>query len=402
MAFALAHLSPGDVIRFHAIGGGAGARATTAVVAVLAVAFRRRGRIRVTVVDTDGDSYELVPDELLEPPEVVAKVDLPEPYLPNSVSFAHDVARQLKNRRLARPSGNGRADKKPKNGDRPSGMEKKSRPAILTKDDVPPDARRGLKRLEKIEADLARARQVASGRADSLAGQFDRVIAMLSERGHLDGWSLTDSGERIARVYHESDLLVVETLEAGLFDGLDPVEVAALASVFVYEERRSTGAPSQPWYPSADMRRRFRQIQARHLDLILAEEEAQLPPTREPDPGFVAVAHGWASGVPLDDILGEEDLTAGDFIRTTKQLIDLLRQLGQLAPDPATARAARSAADAVHRDLVAASSAIAVDRDDDESDDAELDDAGPNDAESDDAKPTDADLDDVEPVGELP
>jgi ATP-dependent RNA helicase HelY len=367
------------------------------VVAVLAVAFRRRGRIRVTVVDTDGESYELVPDELVEPPEVVAKVDLPEPYLPNSVSFAHEVARQLKNRRLARSSGDGRTGKKAKNGDRRSGMEKKSRPAILTKGDVPPDARRGLKRLEKIEADLARARQVASGRADSLAGQFDRVIALLSERGHLDGWSLTDSGERIARLYHESDLLVVETLEAGLFDGLDPVDVAALASVFVYEERRSTGAPSQPWYPSADMRRRFRQIQGRHLDLTLAEEEAQLPRTREPDPGFVAVAHGWASGVPLDDILGEEDLTAGDFIRATKQLIDLLRQLGQLAPDPATARSARSAADAVHRDLVAASSAISVD-----GDDPEPDDPGTDDAASYDVGSADAESDDVEPVGELP
>ncbi|MDH3302220.1 MAG: DEAD/DEAH box helicase [Acidimicrobiia bacterium] len=364
MAFALAHLAPGDVVRLHSVGGGRDARARTSVVAVLAVAFRSRGRIRVTVVDTDGDSYELTPDELLEPPDVVATVELPEPYLPNSVSFAHEVARQLKNRRLARPSSNGRGGGKSNDGRR-SGTRDRSRPAILTKDDVPPDARRGLKRLEKIEADLARARQVASGRADSLAGQFDRVIDLLTERGHLLDWELTDSGERIARLYHESDLLVAETLEAGLFDGLDPAEVAALASVFVYEERRSSGTPGRPWYPSADMRRRFRQIQARHLDLNLAEEESQLPPTRAPDPGFVAVAHGWASGVPLDDILGEEDLTAGDFIRTTKQLIDLLRQLGQLAPDPETARSARSAADAVHRDLVAASSAIEFEGDDD-------------------------------------
>ncbi len=363
MASALAHLSPGDVIRLHAVGGGADARARTSVVAVLAVAFRRRGRIRVTVVDTDGDSYELVPDELVEPPEVVASVDLPEPYLPNSVSFANEVSRQLRNRRLARPSKNSRNDKRGNDGGRRSGEREKSRRAILTKDDVPPDARRGLKRLEKIEADLARTRQVAAGRADSLAGQFDRVIALLTERGHLDDWSLTESGERLARLYHESDLLVVEAVEAGLFDGLEPAEVAALASVFVYEERRSSGTPSQPWYPSADLRRRFRQIQARHLDLVLAEEEAQLPPTRAPDPGFVATAHGWASGVPLDDILGEEDLTAGDFIRTIKQLIDLLRQLGQLAPEAATARAARRAADAVHRDLVAASSTIEVEDD---------------------------------------
>ena len=361
MAFALAHLVPGDVIRLHPTD----TRSETTVAAVLAVAFRRRGRIRVTVVDTDGDRYELVPDELAEPPEAVAKVDLPEPYLPNSVSFAHEVARQLKSRRLARPSSNGKGDRRRGSGRRGSEADPdRSRPAILTKDDVPADARRGLKRLEKLEADLARARRVTAGRVDSLAGQFDRVIALLAERGHLDDWTLAESGERIARLYHESDLLVVEALEAGLFDGLEPADVAALASVFVYEERRSSGPAPRPWYPSADMRRRFRQIQAQHLDLALAEEEARLPPTRPPDPGFVAIAHGWALGVPLDDILNDEDsgpsLTAGDFIRTTKQLIDLLRQIGQLAPEPATARAARSAADAVHRDLVAASSMIEV------------------------------------------
>ncbi len=367
MIFALAHLVPGDVIRLHT--DGPGSSTETTIAAVLSVAFRKRGRIRVSVVDTDGDIYELVPDELLEPPEPVAKVELPEPYLPNSVSFAHEVAGQLKNRRLARPSGNGKREHRGGGGKGhgPDG-EPRSR-TILTKDDVPPDARRGLKRLENMEADLARARQLAAGRADSLAGQFDRVIALLTERGHLLGWSLTESGERIARLYHESDLLVVESLEDGLFDGLDPAEVAALASVFVFEERRSSGAPTRPWYPSADMRRRFRQIQARHLDLALAEEESRLPPTRAPDPGFVAVAHGWASGVPLDDILSEEELTAGDFIRTTKQLIDLLRQIGQLAPIPATARAARAAADAVHRDLVAASSMVNVEESDDHDDD---------------------------------
>ncbi len=366
MAFALAHLAPGDVIRLHPAGAD-----TASVAAVLAVAFRSRGRIRVTVVDADGDSFELVPGELLQPPEPVAKVELPEPYLPNSVSFAHEVARQLKNRRLARSNNKTRRRNGGKggNGDRPSS------PAILTKDDVPPDARRGLKRLEKLEADVARARRLAGDKANSLAGQFDRVIALLTERGHLRDWTLTAGGERVARLYHESDLLIVETMEAGLFDDLDPADVAALASVFVFEERRSSGAAGRPWYPSADMRRRFRRIQALHLDLALAEEEAQLPPTRTPDPGFVAAAHGWALGVPLDDILSDDDdgpgMTPGDFIRTTKQLIDLLRQIGQLAPRPATARAARQAADAVHRDLVAASSMIEVDAEDGGKDDGE-------------------------------
>ena len=51
-------------------------------------------------------------------------------------------------------------------------------------------------------------------------------------------------------------------------------------------------------------------------------------------------------------------LSAGDFVRNVKQLIDLLRQFGQVLPDPAAAAAARQAADALFRGVVAASSVV--------------------------------------------
>jgi len=45
-------------------------------------------------------------------------------------------------------------------------------------------------------------------------------------------------------------------------------------------------------------------------------------------------------------------------VRNVKQLLDLLRQLGDVAPDPATAAAARTAADRLFRGVVAASSVV--------------------------------------------
>jgi ATP-dependent RNA helicase HelY len=50
-------------------------------------------------------------------------------------------------------------------------------------------------------------------------------------------------------------------------------------------------------------------------------------------------------------------------VRNVKQLIDLLRQLGSLAPDPATAATARRCADAMLRGVVAASSVVGGTRD---------------------------------------
>lgn len=54
----------------------------------------------------------------------------------------------------------------------------------------------------------------------------------------------------------------------------------------------------------------------------------------------------------------DEAVSGGDFVRNIKQLIDLVRQLGEIAPDPATAASAREASDRLFRGVVAASSVV--------------------------------------------
>ena len=51
-------------------------------------------------------------------------------------------------------------------------------------------------------------------------------------------------------------------------------------------------------------------------------------------------------------------MSGGDFVRNMKQLIDLLRQVAETAPDPATASTARAAAERLMRGVVAASSVV--------------------------------------------
>ena len=73
------------------------------------------------------------------------------------------------------------------------------------------------------------------------------------------------------------------------------------------------------------------------------------------------LAHAWAAGDGLAAVLEDEELSGGDFVRNVKQLIDLLRGIADVAPVPATAARARQAADALHRGVVTASSALEVD-----------------------------------------
>jgi superfamily II RNA helicase len=194
-------------------------------------------------------------------------------------------------------------------------------------------------------------------RTGSLARQFDRVLRLLEDWNYLDGWALTRRGEVLARTYHECDLLVAEAMTGGLFDDLDPASLAGLASCFTYESRRPGPAPP-PRFPSRQLRGRWGELERLADELRDAEEEIGLPPTRQLDAGFVELAHAWAAGEDLADVLGDDELSGGDFVRNTKTLIDLLRQIGDVAPDPVTATTARRAADAIHRGVVSISSTL--------------------------------------------
>ena len=74
--------------------------------------------------------------------------------------------------------------------------------------------------------------------------------------------------------------------------------------------------------------------------------------TREPDPGFAASAYLWGSGAALEDVLGEDD-APGDFVRSTKQLIDLLRQLIEVSDSPAQRALIKTTVDTIQRGVVA-------------------------------------------------
>jgi len=183
------------------------------------------------------------------------------------------------------------------------------------------------------------------------------VLQVLESWGYVEGWALTDAGERLARLYHETDLLVAHVIGAGVLDGLDPAAVAGLVSTFTYEARGPAAGPA-PWFPSNRVRQRWGAIERLARELNDAEEDAGLPVTRTPDPGFVALAYGWAAGEDLDEVIEGEEVSGGDFVRNIKQLIDLLRQVAVVAPNPELAKAARTAADAIFRGVVSASSVV--------------------------------------------
>ncbi len=220
---------------------------------------------------------------------------------------------------------------------------------------------------------------------DVLVDHLGRRLAVLEELGYLDGWQLTARGALLARIYHECDLLVAEALAGDVLADAEPAVLAGVLSSVVFERRRArrpAGGPAHGRRRAArELARtprrekggsdrigeRRRQELASRL-VVLGElgehlrgvEEVHLVPrTRQPEPGLAGAVAAWARGASFGTVLeiasrDVGEIAPGDFVRTVKQLVDLVGQVASVAVDPAVAVAADGALRLLRRDVVAA------------------------------------------------
>jgi ATP-dependent RNA helicase HelY len=214
---------------------------------------------------------------------------------------------------------------------------------------------RWAERYWKLRRKTDKLRHQIETRTGTVARIFDRVVDVL---GALDYVSrddkgvtrLTDAGATMRRIYGERDLLIAESLRRGIWKQLDAASLAALACCLVYEPRRDDGGDNP--LPRGAFRVALSETQSLWAKLDDLEQDHQLPGSEPIATGLALAMHSWARGIPLDRVLVEADLAAGDFVRWAKQTIDLLDQLSIVA-DPPVATTARTALDAVRRGIVA-------------------------------------------------
>ncbi len=212
-------------------------------------------------------------------------------------------------------------------------------------------------RYAKLQRRVEKIRHQIETRTGTVARVFDRVVDVLVALDYVriadDGAAtLTPAGATMKRIYGERDLLVAESLRRGLWTALDAPGLAALACSLVYEPRRDDGAPNEHGLPRGPFREALTatgELWARLDDL---EQDHHLPGSEPISAGLATAMHSWARGATLDRVLDEADLAAGDFVRWTKQTIDLLDQLSIVA-DPPVATTARRALESVRRGIVA-------------------------------------------------
>ncbi len=202
--------------------------------------------------------------------------------------------------------------------------------------------------------------QRIAGRTGSIAVVFDRICDVLVHLRYArlaeDGLEVTADGRWLRRLYAENDLLLAECLRRGVWDDLDPAQLAAAVSALVYRSRADGSEPRVPGGPGGRLGRALDATSRTWAELDELERAHDLATVQPLDAGLVEPIHRWASGRSLESVLRGGDLAAGDFVRWCKQVIDVLDQVAQAAPRPGVRAAAARAVDAVRRGVVAYSS----------------------------------------------
>jgi ATP-dependent RNA helicase HelY len=345
----LAKLRPGDIID---VPGGR----HTGVAVVLQPGGIRDGRPLPLVLTENRQVKRLSLADVPVAVTPIERIRIPPSFSPRSPAARRDLASTVRNKLAGRDLP--RPDRGPRR-DEASAAEIEALRRRLHKHSCHgcPDMQlhlRDLSRRGRLERELAALDQRVAGRSHVLARTFSRVCTVLQELGYIAGDEVTAEGRRLAALYAELDLLAAECLRRGTWDGLGAADLAACVSALTFESRRpDDAAPVR--LPQGRPREVLADMLALWSELSSVEHSQHLSFLREPDLGFAWTVHAWARGTSLEKLVGP-DLTAGDFVRAMKQLIDLLGQLAAADVGGELGRTAYAAMDQLRHGVVAYSS----------------------------------------------
>jgi ATP-dependent RNA helicase HelY len=168
-------------------------------------------------------------------------------------------------------------------------------------------------------------------RTHVIAKTFDKICQVLTLLGYIEGEKLLPQGLILSKIYAESDLLLTESIRRGFFNDLSPSEIVSVASTLIVESRNQEEL--SPKIPNDNVAQALASITSVWAELEELEIEVGVKTQRPPDLGFCYMIYRWANGSSLNQVLKGSDMSVGDFVRSTKQLVDLLGQIANAAPD---------------------------------------------------------------------
>ena len=173
---------------------------------------------------------------------------------------------------------------------------------------------------------------------------------VLEATGLADGWSLTEIGMPLTKIFNESDLLVTRAISDGIFDGQPPEELAALVSCLIFRSRGNETRGRKSVRSENFRNESITELMLLNDEIERTEARFGIQSNSRPDSGFAKVVFDWVSGRTLGEVLTKE-FTGGEFVRNVRLSIDLLKQISNLVP-PETAKLALQTVELMERGVV--------------------------------------------------
>ncbi|CAN5558602.1 DEAD/DEAH box helicase [soil metagenome] len=356
IAASLQDLKPGEVVHLAS-----GRRRGLAV--VLRSPQKQQYAPEPSVLTSDGQIRRIGVSELEEPLHVLATVRVPKHFNARNASNRRDLAATLR----AQVS----ADAAPRSKPRPQ-VEVEGDPAAAAEVDrltsalrrhpchgcpEREDHARWSQRWWTLRRESDDLQRRIGTRTNTVARGFERICDLLAELGYLsaNGRQVTEQGQQLRKIYAVHDLVAAQCLRAGTWLRLDGPSLAAVVSCMIHEPRSEEAAEAT--LPNVESTEAFHEMLAIWTQLQAQEATHRLPSSGELDAGIALLVHRWASGQGLEQVLRGSDLSAGDFVRRCRQVVDLLGQIrvaAARAEDAHVAEMASRATTGMLRGVIAA------------------------------------------------
>lgn len=207
-----------------------------------------------------------------------------------------------------------------------------------------------LRKMNKLENVIRHAQMESDADAQEMAAAVQAVLAQL---GYIRDGQLTRKAFGLKEIVAPCGIVVAELYEQGVFDHLDPSQLAEVLSWFASDSRKRR----RNSYRLPEQLFRLRKEALNTFDQILElEEDEGIDLAQGPSRSFYGVAYAWCRGHSVDQITSWVELGEGDVVSFLNKTIDLLDQFERMLRQYGDAEALSTSRKAHHlllRGLVA-------------------------------------------------
>lgn len=181
---------------------------------------------------------------------------------------------------------------------------------------------------------LAEMRRAVDDSSLALLPEYENRVAVLKHLGFVNDSSVVMLKGRVAcEVRTADELVLTEVILDNLLAGLEPAEIAALLSIFIYQGKDDMEIESAPFI-SNGLSKALKEVYRIWKDTIRTQEQFHVISAGDESErssklhfGLMEVVYEWASGSPFKNIAVMTTEQEGTIVRTITRLEDTCREV---------------------------------------------------------------------------